>query len=103
MQIIEKDAGTQLPLGLTDEQVAAEVAAGRVNVIKEKAGKSYGRIIADNLLTFFNLNMSKSKKSLFRLDIMKKKKTFFPMLYLNKWLKTSSNGERLKKKVWIEI
>ena len=55
MQIIEKDAGTQLPLGLTDEQVAAEVAAGRVNVIKEKAGKSYGRIIADNLLTFFNM------------------------------------------------
>ena len=41
--------------GLTSEQVAAEVAAGRVNVVKEKAGKSYGRIIADNLLTFFNL------------------------------------------------
>ena len=68
MKAIEKEAevvsseqtarvtdGDHIITGLTSEEVAAEVAAGRVNVVKEKAGKSYGRIIADNLLTFFNL------------------------------------------------
>lgn len=41
-------------VGLTSEQVAEQVALGHVNVVKEKVGKSYGRIIADNLFTFFN-------------------------------------------------
>ncbi len=56
MQTIEKEvvSGALPDAGLTDGQVAAEVAAGHVNVSKEKAGKSYGRIIADNLFTFFN-------------------------------------------------
>ena len=42
-------------LGLSSEEVAREKAAGHVNVVKEKTGKSYGKIIADNLITFFNL------------------------------------------------
>ena len=59
MQTLEKEITTEresLPCsGLTSEEVSAEVLAGRVNVVKEKVGKSYGRIIADNLFTFFNL------------------------------------------------
>ncbi len=59
MQTSDKDVNLvaeQLPCeGLTSEQVAAEVAAGHVNVSKEKSGKSYGRIVADNLFTFFNM------------------------------------------------
>lgn len=59
MQTSDKDVSSvaeQLPCeGLTSEQVAAEVAAGHVNVSKEKSGKSYGRIVADNLFTFFNM------------------------------------------------
>ena len=33
MQTIEKEVDTQLPIGLTDEQVAAEVAAGVAAVV----------------------------------------------------------------------
>ena len=45
----------ELPhVGLTSDEVRAQVEAGNVNTVKEKVGKSYGRIIADNLLTFFN-------------------------------------------------
>ena len=59
MQTSDKDVSSvaeQLPCeGLTSERVAAEVAAGHVNVSKEKSGKSYGRIVADNLFTFFNM------------------------------------------------
>lgn len=42
-------------IGLTSEEVEQQRAAGHVNVVKEKTGKSYGKIIADNLITFFNL------------------------------------------------
>lgn len=41
-------------LGLTAEQVEEQKALGHVNISKEKAGKSYLRIIGDNLFTFFN-------------------------------------------------
>ena len=44
-----------MPAGLTSAEVASLVAEGKVNRVKEKVGKSYGRIIGDNLLTFFNL------------------------------------------------
>ena len=54
MQTVEKEMRDLPCEGLSSEQVAAEVAAGHINVSKEKAGKSYGRIIADNLCTFFN-------------------------------------------------
>lgn len=41
--------------GLSSEEVARLTAEGKVNKVKKKHGKSYGKIIADNLLTFFNL------------------------------------------------
>ena len=44
-----------IPKGLTSDEVAARVAAGEVNVTSKKHGKSYGKIVRDNLLTFFNL------------------------------------------------
>ena len=44
-----------IPTGLTSAEVEALKAQGKVNKVKEKVGKSYGRIIGDNLLTFFNL------------------------------------------------
>ena len=44
-----------IPTGLTSSEVEALKAQGKVNRVKEKVGKSYGRIIGDNLLTFFNL------------------------------------------------
>jgi len=56
--IKEKENGTlvEAPLsGLTSREVEEQVALGNVNVSNEKVGKSYGRIVADNLLTFFNL------------------------------------------------
>lgn len=49
------DRATASPTGLTAEQVREQVALGKVNRTKVKAGKSYTRIILDNLLTYFNL------------------------------------------------
>ena len=42
-------------VGLTSEEVRQRVERGQVNVSNIKAGKSYGRIVLDNLLTYFNL------------------------------------------------
>ena len=44
-----------IPEGLSPEEVARLRAEGKVNVSDERVGKSYGRIIKDNLCTFFNL------------------------------------------------
>jgi cation-transporting ATPase E len=44
-----------IPEGLSPEEVAKLRAEGKVNVSDERVGKSYGRIIKDNLCTFFNL------------------------------------------------
>ena len=57
MKTIEKinEIGVGELAGLTSAEVETERKRGNVNVVKEKAGKSYGRIIVDNLLTFFNL------------------------------------------------
>ncbi|MBQ7363066.1 MAG: HAD-IC family P-type ATPase [Clostridia bacterium] len=44
-----------LPEGLASEEVDLQIALGNVNVAKEKNGKSYFKIIADNLFTPFNL------------------------------------------------
>ena len=41
--------------GLSTAEAARLAAEGKSNKIKEKSGKSYARIIGDNLLTFFNL------------------------------------------------
>ncbi len=41
--------------GLTLEQVAKRIADGLANTYKNNKTKSYGRILKDNLLTFFNI------------------------------------------------
>ena len=55
MDFIDLKDTEGIPEGLTSEEVAALVAEGKVNISDEKVGKSYGRIIKDNLLTYFNL------------------------------------------------
>lgn len=49
------DNDKSIPEGLTSAEAARLAAEGKINRVKERSGKSYGRIIADNLLTFFNL------------------------------------------------
>ena len=44
-----------IPEGLTAAEVEKLKAEGMVNKVKERVGKSYAKIIGDNLLTFFNL------------------------------------------------
>ena len=41
-----------LPPGLTSEEVDIQIDLGNVNVSKDRAGKSYLKIIADNVCTF---------------------------------------------------
>lgn len=53
--MISENKELSLPIGLSSAEVSAERAAGHINVSKEKAGKSYLKIVADNLFTFFNL------------------------------------------------
>lgn len=53
METQEKE--TQSTIGLTSAEVAERVARGEVNKAKEKSGKSYFRIVTDNLFTFFNM------------------------------------------------
>ena len=51
----EKEIPLDLPRGLTSEEVDFQIDLGNVNVAKDRAGKTYLKIIADNLFTFFNL------------------------------------------------
>ena len=44
-----------IPEGLTKEEAERLAAEGKVNNSNEKVGKSYGKILADNLFTYFNL------------------------------------------------
>ncbi|MBR7117401.1 MAG: HAD-IC family P-type ATPase [Clostridia bacterium] len=44
-----------IPQGLSDAEVKARIAEGKVNTANKKHGKSYLKIVLDNLLTFFNL------------------------------------------------
>ncbi len=55
MEFIDLKDTEGIPEGLTAEEVAALKAEGKVNISDEAVGKSYGRIIRDNLLTYFNL------------------------------------------------
>ena len=41
--------------GLSDAQAARRVSEGLNNVVSASQGKSYGRILRDNLMTVFNL------------------------------------------------
>ena len=50
-----KSIDPEINHGLTAEQVEERIQAGKVNVIKNKVDKSYGRIIFDNLFNPFNI------------------------------------------------
>ncbi len=50
-----KEITSSAALGLTSDGVKAARERGETNKIKEKHGKSYLRIVSDNLFTFFNL------------------------------------------------
>lgn len=52
MILKDKDIITE---GLSSAEAARLAAEGKANVTKERAGKSYLRIVTDNLFTFFNL------------------------------------------------
>lgn len=52
---MENKVGLDLPQGLSAQEVAALTAEGKVNVSNERVGKSYFKIICDNLFTYFNL------------------------------------------------
>ena len=56
MTLLTKENETDaLPYsGLTTAEVEEQRAKGNVNLVTEKIGKSYGRIISENLFTFFN-------------------------------------------------
>ncbi len=54
MEIVDLRATEGIPEGLTSEEVAKLRAEGKVNISDERVGKSYGKIIRDNLFTFFN-------------------------------------------------
>lgn len=54
MENIDLRATEGIPEGLTSEEVAKLRAEGKVNISDERVGKSYGKIIRDNLFTFFN-------------------------------------------------
>jgi cation-transporting ATPase E len=52
---MENNERIDFPSGLTYEDALRLKSEGKVNVSKEKVGKSYLRIICDNLFTYFNL------------------------------------------------
>ncbi len=55
MEIIDLKNTEGIPEGLTSAEVEVLTAEGKVNISDEAVGKSYGRIIRDNLFTYFNL------------------------------------------------
>ena len=52
---MEKEISQDFPTGLSSAEAEALRLEGKANVSDTKSGKSYGRIVLDNLLTFFNL------------------------------------------------
>ena len=55
MELIDIRVTEGIPEGLSSEQVARLRAEGKVNISDERVGKSYGKIVRDNLFTYFNL------------------------------------------------
>ncbi len=51
----EREILKETPTGLTSAEVEARVNEGKVNKTSDTKGKSYLKIVADNLFTFFNL------------------------------------------------
>ena len=52
---LERYLNTNVLEGLTSEQIAIRIKQRQLNVVEGNRGKSVGRIIADNLFTFFNM------------------------------------------------
>lgn len=55
MELIDLRATEGIPEGLSSDEVARLRAEGKVNISDERVGKSYWKIIRDNLFTYFNL------------------------------------------------
>ncbi len=55
MEFIDLKDTEGIPEGLSSHEVEALKQEGKVNISDEAVGKSYGRIIRDNLFTYFNL------------------------------------------------
>ncbi len=55
MELTTAPAAEGIPEGLTSAEALKLTADGKVNKTNDKVGKSYMRIIADNLFTYFNL------------------------------------------------
>ena len=55
MNINNTENEKSIPTGLSSEEAECLTAEGKVNRVKEKTGKSYAKIIGDNLFTVFNL------------------------------------------------
>ena len=55
MNINNTENEKSIPTGLSSEEAERLTAEGKVNRVKEKTGKSYAKIIGDNLFTVFNL------------------------------------------------
>lgn len=53
-KVLQEDEASLPVVGLDSAEVKHQTELGNVNLVKEKNGKSYGRIIFDNLFTFFN-------------------------------------------------
>ena len=52
---VSENISEELPLGLTGEEAGVLISKGLCNKSDTKAGKSYLKIISDNLFTFFNM------------------------------------------------
>ena len=55
MELLDIRDTEGIPEGLTSEEAEALKKEGKVNISDEKVGKSYARIIAENVFTYFNL------------------------------------------------
>ena len=56
-QLEQKEFSPDINKGLSSDEVAYQIESGAVNISKDKNGKSYPRIIVENVFTFFNMLM----------------------------------------------
>ena len=54
MELVDLRATEGIPEGLSSAEAERLKAEGKVNISDEKVGKSYGKIIRDNVFTYFN-------------------------------------------------
>ena len=56
-QLEQKEFSPDINKGLSSDEIAYQIESGAVNISKDKNGKSYSRIIVENVFTFFNMLM----------------------------------------------